>query len=122
MRSYQEEEVFPVVRTVERVLLIPTEGLFNLENSLSAEVPILTYHITPSLTATTFQKTIKNIISLHFTGGMKIKVLTVWHPQIYIVMNCLCSLDVIVGESQVASAAIQSLMRQHGDILSESDF
>jgi len=126
IRSYQEEAVSSVSRTVERVLSLPTEELFNVENGLSAEVPILAYHITPSLTATTFQKTIENIVSLHsYQENANQGVDSIWHRQIDIVMKGLCSLDVIVGGSQVASAAIQSLMRQHGDILSEcwtSDF
>lgn len=126
MHVYQEEAVSSVARTVERVLSLPTEELFNLENGLSAEVPILAYHITPSLTATTFQKTIENIISLHTCEeDAQQGAVSIWKQQIDIVMKGLCSLDVTIGGSQVASAAIQSLIRQHGDILSEcwtSDF
>ena len=126
MRAHQEEAVSSVARTVEHVLSLPTEELFNLENGLGAEVPIFAYHITPSLTATTFQKTIENIVFLKYCEeSAPHGADNIWKQQIDIVMKGLCSLDVTVGGSQVASTAFQSLMRQHGDILSEcwtSDF
>ncbi|ODM18785.1 hypothetical protein SI65_05402 [Aspergillus cristatus] len=41
MRAYQQKAVFSVARTVERVLSLPTDDLFNLENGLAAELPLL---------------------------------------------------------------------------------
>lgn len=126
MRAYQQKAVFSVARTVERVLSLPTDDLFNLENGLAAELPLLSYHITPRLTATAFQKTIENIIALQFWGENGDQGDNgVWRKQIDTVMKGLSSLDVTIGGSQVANVAFQSLMRQHGDVLSEcwtSDF
>ena len=137
MRTYQEEAVSSIARTAECVLSLPTEEIFNLQNGLSAEVPIIAYHITPSLTAMTFQKAIETTINLQLSppfsldsqqGQGGIPNLTadgVWERQVDIIMKGLNSLNVTVGGSQAASAAFQSLMHEHGDVLSEcwsSDF
>ena len=136
MRTYQEEAVSSIARTAECVLALPTEEIFNLQNGLNAEVPIISYHITPGLTAMTFQKAIETIINLQLSppfnldsqqgqGGMPDIADGVWERQVDILMKGLNSLNVTVGGSQAASAAFQSLMRENGDVLSEcwsSDF
>lgn len=131
MRTYQEEAVSSIARTAECVLSLPTEEIFNLQNGLSAEVPIIAYHITPGLTAMSFQKAIETIINLQPSPsfsldsqqgqGRMLDLITdsVWERQVDIIMKGLNSLNVTVGGSQAASAAFQSLMREHGDVLSE---
>ncbi|KAJ6000070.1 hypothetical protein N7481_000479 [Penicillium waksmanii] len=132
MRVYQEEAVLSVTRTVERVILLLTEDIFNLENGLGAEVSLFSYHITPRLTAMVFEKAIETLIYLHDSQVCPANSLqidptasSIWQRRIDIVLKGISSLNVIVGGSEAATAAFQSLMPQHGDILSEcwtSDF
>lgn len=128
MHAYRAEVVSSVANIVGRVLSFPTEQIFNLENGLDAEVPILAYHITPSLTATVFQKTIERLIhseNLESCAANSLGMDPVRQRQIDIVMKGLSSLSVTAGGSEVAAAVLQSIMSRHGDILCEcwtSDF
>ncbi|KAF3407855.1 hypothetical protein DPV78_001137 [Talaromyces pinophilus] len=128
MHAYRAEVVSSVANIVGRVLSLPTEQIFNLENGLDAEVPILAYHITPSLTATVFQKTIERLIhseNLESCAANSLGMDPVRQRQIDIVMKGLSSLSVTAGGSEVATAVLQSIMSRHGDILCEcwtSDF
>lgn len=132
MRTYQKEAVSSVTKTVERVLSLPTEDVFNIENGLGAEVPLLAYHITPSLTAMVFEKTIQTLIysqTSAFCIGSSLQMdptaNLVWQRQIDIVMKGLSFLGVTVGGFEAATSVFQSLMPRHGDLLSEcwsSDF
>ncbi|BCR97891.1 Zn(II)2Cys6 transcription factor domain-containing protein [Aspergillus luchuensis] len=126
MGSYQAEAVASVTKTVERVLSLPPDSAFNLANGLDAEVPLVAYHITPSLTAMVYQKTIETLMDsqqspLH-TGETADEV---WQRQIDIVLKGLSSLGETVGGSEAAARVLQSLLPRYGDILSEcwtSDF
>ncbi|OJZ83893.1 hypothetical protein ASPFODRAFT_62999 [Aspergillus luchuensis CBS 106.47] len=126
MGSYQAEAVASVTKTVERVLSLPPDSAFNIENGLDAEVPLIAYHITPSLTAMFYQKTIETLMDsqqspLH-TGETADEV---WQRQVDIVLKGLSSLGDTVGGSEAATRVLQSLMPRYGDILSEcwtSDF
>lgn len=130
MHAHRAEVVSSVANTVERVLSLPTEQIFNLENGLDAEVPILAYHITPSLTATVFQKTIERLIhaenlELESCATNSLGMDPVRQRQIDIIMKGLSSLTVTAGGSEAAAAVLQSIMSRYGDILSEcwtSDF
>ena len=126
MRSYQAEAIASVTKTVEHVLSLPPDSAFNLENGLDAEVPLIAYHITPSLTATVYQKSVETLINsqqspLH-TGETADDV---WQRQVDIVLKGLSSLGETVGGSEASTRVLQSLMPRYGDILSEcwtSDF
>ncbi|GLA80453.1 hypothetical protein AtubIFM56815_001273 [Aspergillus tubingensis] len=126
MRSYQAEAIASVTKTVEHVLSLPPDSAFNLENGLDAEVPLIAYHITPSLTATVYHKTVETLINsqqspLH-TGETADDV---WQRQVDIVLKGLSSLGETVGGSEASTRVLQSLMPRYGDILSEcwtSDF
>ncbi|KAE8392896.1 Alpha/beta hydrolase family-domain-containing protein [Aspergillus alliaceus] len=135
LQAYNTEATYSVAQTVERVLSLPLEEIFNLHNGVSAESSILSYHITPSLMATTLKKAIENILDTQFyplcsldpTGyGFRIPDPdAAWKQQIDIIMKGLVSLEVTIGGLQDASVAIQELMRNHGDVISEcwsSDF
>ncbi|GKZ44426.1 hypothetical protein AbraIFM66951_006591 [Aspergillus brasiliensis] len=126
MHAYQAEAVSSVTKTVECVLSLPPDTAFNLENGLDAEVPLIAYHITPSLTAAVYQKTIETLMysqqSPLYTGEIANNV---WQRQVDTVLKGLSSLGVTVGGSEAATRVLQSLMPQFGDILSEcwtSDF
>lgn len=99
------------------MLSLPPEEAFNLQNGLRADVPIISYHITPSLTATTFEKAIEAMIDIHLTDEQD--NVSMWKQQIDTLMKSLTSLDVTVGGEQVTKAAFSSLLRRHGDVLSE---
>ncbi|PWY73970.1 prefoldin subunit 2 [Aspergillus eucalypticola CBS 122712] len=126
MRSYQAEAVASVTKTVDHVLSLPPDSAFNLENGLDAEVPLIAYHITPSLTAMVYQKTIETLMDsqqspLH-TGETADEV---WQRQVDIVLKGLSSLGETVGGSEATTRVLQSLLPRYGDILSEcwtSDF
>lgn len=132
MRAYQEQAVLSITKTVERVLSLPPEETFNLKNGLGAEVPITAYHITPSLTATVYQKAIESIIysqTSHFCTANSLQVDPaadyIWQRQIDLLLKGLDSLRVTVGGSEAATWTFQSLVPRYGDILSEcwsSDF
>lgn len=135
VHSYRIEAVSSVVRALDRALSFPTEDVFNLQNGLGADVPIIGYHITPRLTAATLEKAIENIIDLRFMsfdvteyqqdGLSNMSTEDDWKQQVDTIMKGLSSLSVTVGGSQVAGVAFRSLLRRHGDILSEcwsSDF
>ncbi|KAJ5753476.1 uncharacterized protein N7511_007629 [Penicillium nucicola] len=129
IQTYQQEAASFVAQTVECVLTLPMEEAFNLQNGLGAEVPITAYHVTPSLAVTALQKAIEGVIQqqIHLSQdadlfeqgcGMLIPDGT-WDRQLDVLMKGLMSLDVTIGGSQTSSMALQLLMRQHGDILSE---
>lgn len=129
LETYTEEAALSVTRTAERVLSLPFEEIFNLHNGVSAEASVFSYHITPTLVATTFQKAIENILGLQLyppcgVGTLEGRSLSfhadfTWKQHIDIIMKALVSLDVTIGGSQASSVAIQSLMQSHGDILSD---
>lgn len=126
MRIYQAEAVSSVTKTVECVLSLAPDSAFNIENGLDAEVPLIAYHITPSLTATVYQKSIETLMHFQqsplYTGEI---VDEDWQSQVDIVLKGLSSLGVTVGGSEAAERVLQSLMPRYGDILSEcwtSDF
>ncbi|PYH71604.1 Zn(II)2Cys6 transcription factor domain-containing protein [Aspergillus vadensis CBS 113365] len=126
MRSYQAEAVASVTKTVEHVLSLPPNSAFNIENGLDAEVPLIAYHITPSLTATVYQKTIEALMNSQ-QSPLYIEEIAddVWQRQVDIMLKGLSSLGVTVGGSEAATRVLQSLMPRYGDILSEcwtSDF
>lgn len=51
IREYPDEAASSIAQTIERVLTLLTEETFNLQNGLSAEVPLIAYHVTPGLPA-----------------------------------------------------------------------
>lgn len=120
IQPYRLEAVSSVTETAQRLLSLPPEEAFNLKNGLCADVPIISYHITPSLTATTFEKAIEAMIAIHLAPGSdEHGNESTWQHQLDILMKSLESLDVTIGGQQVTKAAFSSLMRRHGDVLSE---
>lgn len=130
MQAYRHDATSSIAQTIECVLHLSIDEAFNLQNGLSAQVPLIAYHVTPSLMAAALEKAVEHIIHLkildHEAAG------TAWDPdrevwahQIDVLMKGLLSLDATVGGSQTAGVAFQSLMRKYGDIISEcwtSDF
>ncbi|KAE8415012.1 hypothetical protein BDV36DRAFT_298426 [Aspergillus pseudocaelatus] len=129
LQTYTEEAALLVTRAAERVLSLPFEEIFNLQNGVSAEASVLSYHITPTLVAATFQKAVENILSMQLyapcdVGTVEDRPLSLytdlnWKKHIDTILKALVSLDATIGGLQASSVAIQSLMRNHGDIISD---
>jgi hypothetical protein len=119
MQSYGEEAASSVAQTIDCMLILPTEENFNLQNGLSAEVPIIAYHVTPSIMSATLEKALEHTIERRISLPADVEGDNVWAHQIDCLMKGLVSLDVTVGGSQTAGAAMQSLMHKYGDIISE---
>ncbi|KNG86422.1 hypothetical protein ANOM_005505 [Aspergillus nomiae NRRL 13137] len=135
LQSYNEEAALSVTQIVECVLSLPFEEIFNLQNGVSGEASVLSYHITPTLVAATFQKAIENILNVKLyppygVGALDDRSLnhhadSTWKQHIDTILKGLVSLDATIGGSQASGVAIRSLMQSYGDIISEcwsSDF
>lgn len=127
IQAYRQNATFSIAAIIECVLRLPVDEAFNLQNGLSADVPLIAYHVTLSLMATALDKAVEHIIDMRtscryndesvgttWTTGDE-----TWTRQIDFLMKGLLSLDVTVGGSQTAGVSFQSLMRNHGDIISE---
>ncbi|GAB1199595.1 hypothetical protein APSETT444_008949 [Aspergillus pseudonomiae] len=135
LQAYSEEAALSVTQIVECVLSLPFEEIFNLQNGVSGEASVLSYHITPTLVAATFQKAIENILDVQLYPPCGVGALddrpfnhhadSTWKQHIDTILKGLISLDATIGGSQASGVAIRSLMQSYGDILSEcwsSDF
>lgn len=119
IQPYRLEAISSVTGTAERLLSLHPEESFNLQNGLREDVPIISYHITPSLTATTFEKSIEATINVRLSVDGEQDNVSNWKEKIDILMKSLASLDATIGGEQATKAAFSSLMRRHGDVLSE---
>lgn len=118
-RTYQWQAALSVAQMVECVLSLPIEEAFKPQSGLSAEVPIFACHVTPSLVVAALQKAIEQIIGSQFASEEGLISDGVWDRHIRSLMKGLVSLEVTIGGSRTAGVALQSLMRNYGDILSE---
>lgn len=119
MQPYGQEAASSVARTIDCMLRLPTEETFNLQNGLSAEVPIIAYHVTPSIMSATLEKALEHTIERQISLPGDVEGDNVWDHQIDCLLKGLVSLDVTIGGSQTAGVAMQSLMHKYGDIISE---
>ncbi|KAB8226261.1 Alpha/beta hydrolase family-domain-containing protein [Aspergillus novoparasiticus] len=129
LQTYNEEAALSVARTAECVLSLPFEKIFNLQNGVSAEASVLSYHITPTLVAVTFQKAIEAILDMQLyppcgegilnDRSLSLHADSTWKQHIDTIMKGLVSLDVTIGGSLASGVAIQNLMQIHGDIISD---
>lgn len=127
MQTFRRDATSSIAEIIECVLQLPVQEAFNLQNGLSADVPLIAYHVTPSLMVTALEKAVEHIIDMQISYDHKEEPLDsslgscdeIWTRQIDCLMKGLLSLDVTVGGSQTAGVAFQSLMRKHGDIISE---
>ena len=127
MQACRRDATSSIAGIIERVLQSPVEEAFNLQNGLSVDVPLIAYHVTPSLMVTALEKAVEHIIDMQISYKHNEEPVDsslgshdeTWTRQIDCLMKGLLSLDVTVGGSQTAGVAFQSLMRKHGDIISE---
>lgn len=128
IRRYQREAAFSVAQTARRVLDLPIEEAFNLQNGLASEAPITAYHVTPRIMTTSIEKAVVYFARLQFSRGPRIGDFDtdpdllpedLWHDQIDCLMKGLLSLEVTIGGSQEAGQVLKSLLCEYGDIISE---
>ncbi|KAL4884268.1 hypothetical protein BJY04DRAFT_226035 [Aspergillus karnatakaensis] len=119
--SLQAEATSTITRISQHLLSLPLEETFNIHNGLSSDVPIIAYHITPSLTATVFEKAIEAIVSQHLSAVSEKEQMMddSWKHQVDTLMKVLSSLDATIGGEQASRTAIGFLMRQYADTLME---
>jgi hypothetical protein len=119
MRTYQWQAALSVARTVECLLALPNEDIFNLQSGLNPEFSITALHATPGLMVAALQKAVEQIIDLQLSLDYGFILDGLWDRQIGILMKGFISLEVTIGGSRTVSRAFQSLMRKYGDILHE---
>ncbi|RAQ57675.1 SAM-dependent methyltransferas-like protein [Aspergillus flavus] len=118
LQTYNEEAALSVTRTAQCVLSLPFEKVFNLQNGVSAEASILSYHITPTLVAATFQKAIEAILDmqLHPPCGestpkdrsLSPHADSTWKQHIDTIMKGLVSLAATIGGALASDVRIRS--------------
>lgn len=108
--------------TVECVLSLPTAEAFKPFSGLDPEVPLTASHVTPTIVVLALQKAVEQIIDAKLSSGTNLDPDGIWDRSLGILMKGLVALGVTVGGSRTATVSIQTLMRTHGDILSECWF
>lgn len=119
LEAHQCRAAFSVARTAKSVLASPLEEAFTPDSGLGADVPITACHVTPSLVVVALQKAVEQVVVSRSSLAYGLVPDGDWDCHVGYLMKALASLQVTLGGSRVARAAIQSLMRKHGDILSE---
>ncbi|CAI7651690.1 unnamed protein product [Penicillium pancosmium] len=128
IRQYQHGAALSVAQTARRVLDLPIEEAFNLQNGLASEAPITAYHVTPRIMTTSIEKAVVYFARLQLSRGPGIGDFDsepdclpgdLWHDQIDCLMKGLLSLEVTIGGSQEAGQVLESLLYEYGDIISE---
>jgi hypothetical protein len=126
IRASQKEAATSVSQTIECMLTLPAEETFNLQNGLSAEVPIMAYHVTPSIMTAALEKAMEYVLESRVAHSGRSNDNApdpipdgVWERQVDCLMKGILSLDVTVGGSQTAGVVMQSLIRRYGDVISE---
>ncbi|KAJ6102671.1 hypothetical protein N7486_005098 [Penicillium sp. IBT 16267x] len=130
VQSCREVAVSSMTQIIEAVSALPNEASCNIQNSLGPEVPIIAYHVTPSLMTSALAKAVEHSVHLRISNAYSLEDSIVdttflgcadaGDRKIDALVKGLLSLDVTIGGSQTASMAFQSLMERYGDIISES--
>ncbi|PYH43586.1 uncharacterized protein BP01DRAFT_424862 [Aspergillus saccharolyticus JOP 1030-1] len=129
LQALQRTAVISIAQTIERTLTQPsTHDTFNLQNGLSADLPLLAYHITPSLVVLALRLAIETSIELwlgvesgatHNAGSGGNDDDDVWQKRVDVLVKGLLSLEVTIGGSQAVGPVLDALLRKYGDVVSE---
>ncbi|KAJ5939110.1 hypothetical protein N7466_002244 [Penicillium verhagenii] len=128
LQSCRQIAVSSIAQVIESVSALPNEANFNILNGLSPEVPIIGYHVTPSLMTSALAKAVEHSILLRVSNIDTLDNVVGHEPTgcddpgariIDTLVKGLLSLDVTIGGSHTVGVAFQSLMRRYGDIISE---
>jgi len=126
----REVAVSSMSRIIEAVSALPNGASFNIQNSLGPEIPIIAYHVTPSLMTSAFAKAVEHSVNLRVSNAYSLEdsiVDTAFRGcgdaedhRIDTLVKGLLSLDATIGGSQVSGIAFQTLMERYGDVISDS--
>lgn len=113
----------------QTVLSVPYEESFSELNGLAAKAPIISFHATPHLVAKVLTQAIETLAKMYLSPefpsicGLRHNIETdlveEWKRCIRPLLKCLNALETTTWGSHIARNAIQGLMQQFGDILSE---
>ncbi|RAH43773.1 Zn(II)2Cys6 transcription factor domain-containing protein [Aspergillus brunneoviolaceus CBS 621.78] len=138
IRTLQETAVISIAQAIGCSLTHPVaHDTFNLQNGLSADLPLTAYHITPTLMVTALRLAIETSIEL-WLGGLGSGSAyqagniggggggdddedddSVWQEQVDVLVKGLLSLEVTIGGSQAVAPVLEDLLRRYGDVVSE---
>ncbi|RAH78177.1 hypothetical protein BO86DRAFT_391993 [Aspergillus japonicus CBS 114.51] len=142
IRALQKTAVISIAQAIECSLTHPvTHDTFNLQNGLSADLPLTAYHITPTLMVTALRLAIEIGIELWLgdsgsgsayqaaiIGGGGVEDDNddddddddnVWQKRVDVLVKGLLSLEVTIGGSQAVGPVLEGLLRRYGDVVSE---
>lgn len=130
VQSCREVAISSMTRIIEAVLALPNEDSLNVQNSLGPEVPIIAYHVTPSLMTSAFAKAVEHSVYLRVSNAYSLEdsIVDTAFPgcgdaedhRIDTLVKGLLSLDATIGGSQAGGIAFRSLMERYGDVISDS--
>jgi hypothetical protein len=111
---------------VDCILTLPVDEAYTIQGEL---LPITSYHVNTNLVVKALVTAVENIIDLQLSQSPSLESQLEdsmagdgsdsWSHRIKVLMKCLVSLDTTVAGSHTARKALQELMSEHGDILSE---
>ncbi|KAJ9244947.1 hypothetical protein DTO169E5_1328 [Paecilomyces variotii] len=119
VRMHQWQAASSVAQMVECVLDLPAGEAFEENSGLGADIPLTVSHVSPGIVVIALEKAIQQIIDWRFSSDCEIVPDDAWKLHIGSLMKGLVSMEVTIGGSRTAGAALQSLMRDYGDILCE---
>lgn len=119
VRLHQWPAASSVAQMVECVLELPAGEAFEENSGLGADIPLTVSHVSPGIVVIALEKAIQQIIDWRFSSDCEIVPDDAWKLHIGSLMKGLVSMEVTIGGSRTAGAALQSLMRDYGDILCE---
>ena len=119
MQVYQWRAALSVAQSAECVLALPATDAFNPQSGLHSDTPLTAAHVTPGTIVLALQNAVEQIIDLQSCSAYGLVPDGIWNRHIGSLLKGLVSLGVTIGGSRTADIAIQSLMRDYGDILSE---
>ena len=111
------------------VLSVPYEDSFSELSGLAANAPIISFHATPQLVTKVLTKAIETLSRIYLSPefpnicgprhSIDLDPVAEWMYCIRPLLKCLNALETTTWGSHTAHDAIQGLMQQFGDILSE---
>lgn len=119
MRTYQWQAASSMAQMIECVLELPAGEAFKEDSGLGADLPLTLSHVSPGIVVVALEKALQQIIDWRFSSEYETVPEGTWELHVGTLMKGLVSMEVTIGGSRTAGAALQSLMREYGDILSE---
>ncbi|KAJ9607985.1 hypothetical protein H2200_008064 [Cladophialophora chaetospira] len=129
-QSHQRNAVTSLLAIARRIVDVSALGEFRLINSVSAKMHFISHHANTALVVLALSKAIEHTIDLHVTcfeqDDLSLALLpgasanSDWIASMKPLLTCLLTLDSTVSGAITARPALQTLMKQYGDILMEA--